>query len=226
MSSILKVILPILLQKDYNPEDVKLRLELLARNKMISEQQFNSLMDRLPQMEIEDLISTIKSTKIGQGKRFLPINITSRNDSVEDNDDNSDDEDDISDYNEDDDKETIDQSVPMNNEDGMTIVSPKYVPQSFITSIINDTNENSSIAPSKDACLNTSTPECLDDSMSVVEKATTDGKKMKYDHSISRIPGTEKKKWPQRKCVHCRQKYGVRNDTRYKCMYALQYCFM
>ena len=96
LTIILKGILPLLLQKNYNPEDVKRRLELLERNKMLSEQQFNSLMGSLPKMELDDLISTIKSTKIGKGQRFLPVNITSRNNSVENNDDNSDDEDNIS----------------------------------------------------------------------------------------------------------------------------------
>ena len=219
LTIILKGILPLLLQKNYNPEDVKRRLELLERDRLLSEHQFKSLMKSLPKIEIDDFISTIKATKIGMGQRFLPVDITSRNDSVENNDDNSDDEDNISAYNDDNDKESIDSVSTNNEENGMTIVRPKCAPQSSISSIINDTNENPSIAPSKVACFNTSTQECHDDdSMSVVEKATTDGKKMKYDHSVSRIPGTDKKKWPQRKCVHCRQKYGFRNDTRYKCM--------
>lgn len=35
-------------------------------------------------------------------------------------------------------------------------------------------------------------------------------------HSLSQIPPTEKKKWPQKPCVTCRR-YGVRHDTRYYC---------
>ena len=35
-------------------------------------------------------------------------------------------------------------------------------------------------------------------------------------HVPSRLPPTEKKKWPQKKCFVCR-KYGVRHDTRYYC---------
>ena len=40
--------------------------------------------------------------------------------------------------------------------------------------------------------------------------------KMKSDHTLSQIPPTERKKWPQKECVCCR-KYGVRRDTRYIC---------
>ena len=35
-------------------------------------------------------------------------------------------------------------------------------------------------------------------------------------HVPSRLPPTEKKKWPQKPCVVCR-KYGTRHDTRYYC---------
>ena len=35
-------------------------------------------------------------------------------------------------------------------------------------------------------------------------------------HLLSQIPATEKKKWPQKRCVYCR-KYGTRRDTRYIC---------
>ena len=36
------------------------------------------------------------------------------------------------------------------------------------------------------------------------------------EHLLSQIPATEKKKWPQKRCVYCR-KYGTRRDTRYIC---------
>ena len=36
------------------------------------------------------------------------------------------------------------------------------------------------------------------------------------NHSLSQIPPTERKKWPQKPCVYCR-KYGTRRDTRYTC---------
>ena len=38
------------------------------------------------------------------------------------------------------------------------------------------------------------------------------------NHHISLICPTEGKKWPQKKCIYCRQKYGVQKDTRYFCM--------
>ena len=38
------------------------------------------------------------------------------------------------------------------------------------------------------------------------------------NHHLSLIYPTKGKKWPQKKCVNCRRKYGVRNDTRYICM--------
>ena len=42
-------------------------------------------------------------------------------------------------------------------------------------------------------------------------------KDKKKDHSLIKIPPTKGKKYAQRACVHCRQKYGIRNDTRYIC---------
>ena len=42
-------------------------------------------------------------------------------------------------------------------------------------------------------------------------------KKKKWLYSLSKIVPTEKKKWPQKPCVLCRKKYGVRKDTRYIC---------
>ena len=38
------------------------------------------------------------------------------------------------------------------------------------------------------------------------------------NHQLTLIPPTEGKKWPQKKCVYCRQKFGLRNDTRYICI--------
>ena len=40
--------------------------------------------------------------------------------------------------------------------------------------------------------------------------------KPNHEHFLSKIPATEKKKWPQKPCVYCR-KYGTRHDTRYIC---------
>ena len=38
------------------------------------------------------------------------------------------------------------------------------------------------------------------------------------NHRLTLIQPTEQKKWPQKKCVYCRRKYGIRNDTRYICL--------
>ena len=38
------------------------------------------------------------------------------------------------------------------------------------------------------------------------------------NHHLSLICPTEGKKWPQKKCASCRQKYGLRKDTRYICI--------
>ena len=38
------------------------------------------------------------------------------------------------------------------------------------------------------------------------------------NHQLTLIRPTEGKKWPQKKCVYCRRKYGLRNDTRFICM--------
>ena len=38
------------------------------------------------------------------------------------------------------------------------------------------------------------------------------------NHHLSLICSTEGKKWPQKKCVFCRRKYGLRKDTRYICV--------
>ena len=42
-------------------------------------------------------------------------------------------------------------------------------------------------------------------------------KDKKEDHSLIKIPPTKRRKYSQRACAHCRQKYGIRNDTRYIC---------
>ena len=38
------------------------------------------------------------------------------------------------------------------------------------------------------------------------------------NHQLTLIRPTEGKKWPQKKCVYCRRKYGLRNDTKFICM--------
>ena len=54
--------------------------------------------------------------------------------------------------------------------------------------------------------------ESNEDASESVEAISVDSKA----HVPSRLPPTEKKKWPQKPCVVCR-KYGDRHDTRYFC---------
>ena len=42
-------------------------------------------------------------------------------------------------------------------------------------------------------------------------------KDKKEDHFLIKIPSTKRRKYSQKACVHCRQMYGIRNDTRYTC---------
>ena len=37
------------------------------------------------------------------------------------------------------------------------------------------------------------------------------------NHQLTLIGPTERRRYPQKKCVYCRRKYGLRNDTRYIC---------
>ena len=108
----------------------------------------------------------------------------------------------------------------------------KFQP-SFVDFIINKNTEESSIsAQPKLQCLDSSIIDYCennDASTSVeVQKSAavdecnmqpSDQKKDKKDeHSLIKIPSTKRKKYAQKVCVHCRQKYGVRNDTRYICV--------
>ena len=92
-------------------------------------------------------------------------------------------------------------------EEGAKGIKRKRFPASFIDSIINGTTEEPSMAPqAKIMCLDTSLPESHKNNDS-----------MNSNHTLSKIPPTERKKWPQKACVLCR-KYGFRNDTRYICI--------
>ena len=75
----------------------------------------------------------------------------------------------------------------------------------IIDHIINGSSKTSSIATSpKVVCFDTSIP-----SQGSEEK--------NFEHTLSKIPATDRKKWSQKRCVLCR-KYGVRKDTRYICV--------
>ena len=115
------------------------------------------------------------------------------------------DDEDITSDNTDDDDKSMDQSVD-DVSDGKRKVS-----STFVDSIINGTGEDSSmIQPAKIRCFDTSISDC--------RESSEQKKDMNTGHSLSKIPPTERKKWPQKPCVHCRRKYGFRNDTRFICI--------
>ena len=128
---------------------------------------------------------------------------TSRSNSIEENDitDDSDGENSV------DGDEMKDQSVSNGDEEAnIAGTKRKYLP-SFIDSIINRTSEESSMSPQpKIKCI----PEYYENNEQTQDTNS--------DHSLSKIPPTERKKWPQKPCVHCRRKYGFRNDTRFICI--------
>ena len=90
-----------------------------------------------------------------------------------------------------------------NNPDDSAIPVPAVKLQRLDSSV-SDCQENSVAPKSSDI------DECDNPSNEVL----IDGKE---DHSLVKIPPTKRRKYPQKACVHCRQKYGIRNDTRYIC---------
>ena len=126
---------------------------------------------------------------------------TSRSNSIEEEDNNSDNRDDDAD-----DDESMNQSI--SNVDGVVTFKRKYQP-SFVDAIINGTSIESQIAPQVKI-------RCLDTSILERRKNNEQLKDMNSEHTVSKIPPTERKKWPQKPCVHC-WKNGIRNNTRYIC---------
>ena len=81
-------------------------------------------------------------------------------------------------------------------------VEQKY-PPSIVDFLINHNTDDSPIPiPTK--------LQCLQNGEMNDEKSTK--------HELSLIYPTKTKKWPQKKCVHCRRNYGLRKDTRYRCL--------
>ena len=106
----------------------------------------------------------------------------------------------------------------------------RKLPPSIVDFLINNnTDELAMSAPPKLKCFKSSNSECQENNTSSITElhpnvtnrnSRNDGvmSEMSANHHLSTIYSTERKKWPQKKCVYCRQKYGVRNDTRYICM--------
>ncbi len=103
----------------------------------------------------------------------------------------------------------MDQSAPnVDEEANIAGTKRKHFPTSFIDSIINGTTDESSMAPKpKIRCLDTSIPECRENndvSRRVEPKSSVKRMQdMNSDHNLSKIPPTERKKWPQKACVQC-----------------------
>ena len=108
-------------------------------------------------------------------------------------------------------------------------VKHKY-PPSLVDFLINNNPDDSAIpVPAKLQRLNSSVSDSQESFISSIAEPQPNltnhdspnnetTSKKSIDHHISLICPTEGKKWPQKKCVYCRRKYGVRNDTRYFCI--------
>ena len=55
-----------------DPDDVSRALKGLFREELINDEQFQQLSDKNDTLDMDDLISVIKSTKVGRGVKFLP----------------------------------------------------------------------------------------------------------------------------------------------------------
>ena len=99
----------------------------------------------------------------------------------------------------DDDDESMNQSVDQ------VADGKRKIPPSFIDSIINGTVDGSQ-----------SKIRRLDNS--IIPESNEGMPSKKSEHTLSKIAATEKKMWPQKPCVVCRRRYGVRHDTRYICI--------
>ena len=53
-------------------EEISRGLKNLIREELISEEQYKALVDMIDDLDIDKVISIIKSTKVGHGIKFLP----------------------------------------------------------------------------------------------------------------------------------------------------------
>ena len=99
-----------------------------------------------------------------------------------------------------------------------------YTP-SVIDFLINNNTDDASISlPKKLQRLDSTISEPLEKNVHPITNITNhDSHKEKIiseqstNHQLTLIGPTERKRYPQKKCVYCRRKYGLRNDTRYIC---------
>lgn len=108
-----------------------------------------------------------------------------------------------------------------NDDDKAKGVKRKHFRTSFIDSIINMPTEEYTMAPqTKIICFGASISKSDEENDASgrfkPESSLKRTQNMNSDHTFSKIPPTERKKWPQKPCVQC-QKSGFRHDTRYIC---------
>ena len=98
----------------------------------------------------------------------------------------------------------------------------KYTP-SLVDFLINNNSDDASIpAPTKLQRFyssdlredNIHSINNLNDNESYKDERISEGS---TNHQLTLIHPTKGKQYPQKKCVYCRRKYGLRNDTRYIC---------
>ena len=95
-----------------------------------------------------------------------------------------------------------------------TAVKRKY-PPSVIDFLINNNTDKTSIpVPTKLHCFDSSISSRDNDDFDTHQNKLLNEKK---DHALIKIPPTKQRKYSQKACAHCRQKYGIRKDTRYIC---------
>ena len=75
VNTILRQMIPVLIQKDVKPKEVWDRLKSLESNRLISREQFEVLEKDVDEMTIDNLVNELKSMKIGRGLKFLPTTI-------------------------------------------------------------------------------------------------------------------------------------------------------
>ena len=98
-------------------------------------------------------------------------------------------------------------------------VKRKYSP-SVIDFLINNNIDDSAIpTPTKLQCFDSSMADTHEKNDDSIKTGTDDFDTQLSKHSIIKIPTTKRKRYPQKSCVYCRQKHGVRNDTRYICTF-------
>ena len=129
-----------------------------------------------------------------------------KDNNADNNDDDGDNDESMNQSTDDDDDDDYDDESINQSADEVPDGKRKF-PQCVIDSIVNGESQMPPQAKIR----------CLDDSIEECREHNKQLKDMDSEHAVSKIPPTERKKWPQKPCVHC-WKSGGRNDTRYICL--------